>query len=81
MVMSRLSVQSTYPHFSWASLDQVVNQYSVNIHSLVTNSQRKEENDRRKYFMIDLHESKGPGWDHTHSPWISNQTHAPGPDW
>ena len=31
-------------------------------------NQQKEENDSRKYFMINLHESMGPGLDQTHNP-------------
>ena len=34
-----------------------------------------EENDRGSYFMINLHESKGPGWDRTCNPWICSQTY------
>ena len=32
-----------------------------------------EENDRRNDFMINLHESMGPGLDRTRDPWICNQ--------
>ena len=34
----------------------------------------REENDRRNYFMINLHESMGPGRDRTRDPWICSQT-------
>ena len=34
----------------------------------------REENDRRNYIMIILHESMGPGNDRTHDPWICSQT-------
>ena len=37
-------------------------------------NQRKEENDRRNYFMINLHESMGPGRDRTRDPLICSQT-------
>ena len=37
-------------------------------------NQRKEENDRRNYFMINLHESMGPGRDRTRDPWNCSQT-------
>ena len=33
----------------------------------------REENDRRNYFMINLHESMGPGRDRTRDPWICSQ--------
>ena len=36
--------------------------------------QGKEENGRRNYFMINLHESMGPGRDRTREPWICSQT-------
>ena len=34
----------------------------------------REENDRRNYFMINLHESMGPGRDRTRDPWFCSQT-------
>ena len=34
-----------------------------------------EENGLGNYFMINLHESMGPGWDQTRDPWICSQTH------
>ena len=34
----------------------------------------REENDRRNYFMINLHESIGPGRDRTRDPWNCSQT-------
>ena len=37
-------------------------------------NQRKEENDRRNNFMINLHESMGPDRDQTRDPWICSQT-------
>ena len=37
-------------------------------------NQRKEENDRRNYFMINFHESMGPGRDRTRDPWNCSQT-------
>ena len=53
--------QFTQPHVYWAGLVlQAVNQYCA--HSFARNwqlpflNQRKGENDRRKYFMINLHE-------------------------
>ena len=36
---------------------------------------RREENGRRNYFMINLHESMGLGRDRTRDPWICSQTH------
>ena len=35
---------------------------------------QREENDRRNYFMINLHESMGLGRDRTRDPWICSQT-------
>ena len=35
---------------------------------------RREENDPRNYFMINLEESMVPGRDQTLVPWICNQT-------
>ena len=51
----------------------MVNQYFVHILSLVTDNkpflhQRKEENDHRNYFMINLYESMGLGCDRTRDP-------------
>ena len=34
----------------------------------------REETVRRNYFMINLHEIMGPGWDRTHDPWINSKT-------
>ena len=31
---------------------------------------QRKENDSRNYFMINLHESMGPGRDRTRDPWI-----------
>ena len=57
--------QFTKPHAYWAGLVlQAVNQYCA--HSFARNwqlpflNQRKGENDRRKYFMINLHERMLP---------------------
>ena len=57
--------QFSWPHFYWAgSVLEAVNQYCA--HSFVRNwkrpflNQRKGENDRRKYFMINLHERMLP---------------------
>ena len=52
--------------------------YFVHTLSLVTDNipflnHRKKENDDRKYFMFNLHESIGP--DRTHDPCIINRTH------
>ena len=40
----------------------------------MSQSQQKEENDCRIYFLINLHESMGPGCDRTRDPWICNRT-------
>ena len=61
-------------------LEQAVNQYFVHILLLVTDNnsswmiQQNGENDRRNYFMINLHESMGRGQDRTHNQWIWSQT-------
>ena len=34
----------------------------------------RKENDRRNYFMINVHESMGLGWNRTRDPWICSQT-------
>ena len=59
--------------FSWASLTYAVNQYFVYILSLVTDNNpslisRREENDSRSYFMINLRESMEEGRDPTGDP-------------
>ena len=36
-------------------------------------NQRKEENDRSNYFMINLYKRMGLGEDQTRNPWICNQ--------
>ena len=60
----------------------LVNQYFVHILSLVTDNNpscisRREMNDRKNDFMINLQESMVPGQDHTHDPWICSQTRIP----
>ena len=65
-------------------LEQAVNQLFMHILSLVTHSNpswmnQQEENDRRNYFMINLHESimygtGAPGRYQTRDPWICSQT-------
>ena len=60
-------------------LDYGVNLYFMHMHSLVTDSKpclisRREENGQINYFMINLHESMGPGRDRTCDPWIGSQT-------
>ena len=79
MVMAGRSVHLTalFPGQAWTS--KAVNQYFVHILSLVTDNNPswmisgREENDRRKYFMINLHESMRPGRDGTRDPWICSQ--------
>ena len=39
-----------------------------------SNHSGREENDRRNYFTINLHESMGPCWDRTRDPLICSQT-------
>ena len=74
------TVSSTQPHFFLGKLEQAVNQYFVHILSLATDNnpswmiQRKGGEWLRNYFMINLHESMGPGRDPTCDPWICSQT-------
>ena len=60
-------VSSPNHTFSLGKLEQVVNQFFVHILLLVTDNNPSEgrRNDRRNYFMINLHESMGPGRDPT----------------
>ena len=68
--------QFTYPHLFRDKLEQAVNQCFVHILALVTDNnpssmtQRKGGDDHRNYFMINLHERMGPGWDRTRIPLI-----------
>ena len=59
------TVSSPNHTFSWAGLNKRFNDRM---------NQRKEENDRRNHFMINLHESIGPDRDRTRDPWICRQT-------
>ena len=61
--------------FSWASLNKQLT--SNRAHTFACSLQQpfmnyefsgREENDRRNYFMINLHESMGPGRDRTRDP-------------
>ena len=68
MVMSGRSIHIT--ELFLGKLYPAVNQYFVQIHvlSLVTDNNPsrfsgREENDRRNYFMINIHESMGPDRD------------------
>ena len=84
MVIAERSVHLTTLFFL-GKLEQAVNQFFVHILLLVTDSnpswmiQRKGEewpkNDRRNYFLINIHESMGPSRDRTRDPWICSQTH------
>ena len=79
MVIAGRSVHLT-TLFSWASLNKQLT--SNRAHTFACNWQQpfmndpfsgRVENDRRNYFMINLHESMGPGRDRTHYPWICSQ--------
>ena len=72
MVMLRQSVYLTTT-FSRAGLDKFSTFACNRQHPFL--KQQKEETDHRKYVMINLQESIGPGLDQTHDPWISNRTH------
>ena len=75
MVMSGRSVHQT-TLFSWTSLTKRLTSTSY-IYLFL--NQRKEMNGRRNYFMINLHESMGPGRDRTHDPLDVIPTALPGP--
>ena len=68
--MSRDSRQSVHltTLFPGQALLKKVDQYFVHIIQQSFLNQRKEENDRRNYFMINLHERLGPSQDRTHNP-------------
>ena len=68
MVMAGRSVHLNTV-FSWASLNKQLTTILLERLSI------REENDERKYFIINLHESMGPGRDRTRYPWICSQTH------
>ena len=79
MVIAGRSVHLT-TLFSWASLNKQLT--SNRAHTFACNWQQpfmndsfsgREENDHRNYFMINLHESMGPGRDRTRDPWICSQ--------
>ena len=78
MVMSRQPVHLT-TLFILGKLEEAVHQYFAHILSLVTDKipsgiSGREENGGRNYFMINLHESMGPGWNQTRDTWICSQT-------
>ena len=74
--------QFTYvtTHFSWASLNKRLTSTLCKYFRLFLTTallewfSKGKENDIRNYFMINLHESMGPGWDRTHDPSICSQT-------
>ena len=73
-------VSSPNHTFFWASLNQQLTSTSCTYLSLLLTTtllewfSKREENDRRNYFMINLQESMGWGWDQTRHPWICSQT-------
>ena len=74
------TVSSPNHTFSWASLNKQLTSTSCTYFRLLLTTNLlewfsgREENDRRNYFMINLHKSMGPGRDRTRDPWICNQT-------
>ena len=74
------TVSSPNHTFSWASLNKQFTSTSCTYFRLQLTTtllewfSRTEENDCRNYFMINLHESMGPGRDQTSDPWICRQT-------
>ena len=78
------TVSSPYHTFSSAGLNKRLTSNSCTYFRLLLTEltttplewiSRREENDRSKYFMNNLHESMGPGRDWTLDPWICSQTH------
>ena len=65
--------------FSWAGLNKRLTSNLCTYFRLYLTTtllewiSRREENDHRNYFMINLHVSMGPGWDQTRDPWICSQ--------
>ena len=74
------TVSSPNHTFSWAGLNKRLTSNSCTYFRLKLTTtllewiSGREENDRRNYFMINLHESMGPGRDRTRDPWICSQT-------
>ena len=74
------TVSSPNHTFSWASLNKQLTSTLCTYFrlylttTLLERFSGREENDRRNYFMIKLHESMGPGQDRTRDPWICSQT-------
>ena len=74
------TVSSPNHTFSWASLNKQLTSTSCTYFRLWLTTillewfSGKEENDSRNYFIINLHESMGPGRDWTRDPWICSQT-------
>ena len=74
------TVSSPNHTFSWAGLNKRLTSNSCTYFRLLLTTtllewiSGREENDRRNYFMINLHESMGPGRDRTRDPWICSQT-------
>ena len=73
MVMSVGTVSSPNHTFSWAILTKQLTSTLCTYFSLVTDNSPswisgREENGHRNYFMINLHESMGPGRDGTSNP-------------
>ena len=80
MVMSGQSIhQNTL--FSWASLTKRLTSTSCTHNACTDNNpsffSRREENDRRNCFMINLHKSIGQDRDQTLDPWICNNDTLP----
>ena len=76
MVMLRWSVHLTtlFPGQAWLSGQPVLHAHTFACNWQAFLNQRKE-NDHRNYFIINLHESMGPGRDRTLDPWICSWTH------
>ena len=73
------TVSSPNHTFSWVSLNKQLTSTSCTYFCLQLTTtllewiSGREENDRRNHFMINLHESMGPGQDQTCDPWSAGR--------
>ena len=70
------SLNLTFPGQAWTSSLPVLraHTFACNWQQPFLNHSRREGNDHRNYFMINLLQSMGLGWDQTRDPWICSQT-------
>ena len=73
------TVSSSNHTFSWASLNKWLTSNPCTYFCLLLTTtllecfSKREENDHRNYFMINLHKSMGTGRDPTRDPWFFSQ--------